>query len=116
MNRITNILTVFSLAILSLGASAYGQSSGSKVTANIPFEFSVGAISLPAGQYEFLQLGDNKFQIRSAEGRSVLILAAASISDENSEKSFLRFGTVDGRHVLLQIFNGNTESGKAFLY
>jgi len=116
VNRITNILTVFSLVVLSLVASAHGQSSGPKVTANIPFEFTVGAVSLPASQYEFLQLGDNKFQVRNAEGRSALIIASASISDENSEKSFLRFAMVDGRHVLIQIFNRNTESGKEFLY
>src|SRR5260221_10130624 len=102
MKRITSILTGFSLAILFFVASAHAQ-SGQRMTANIPFEFTVGNISLPAGQYEFMRTGANIFLVRDADRRGLLTLSSASIQANGlPEKSMLKFATVDGRHVLVQ--------------
>ena len=53
MNRVTNILTILSLAVVFFVASAHAQFDEPRVVANIPFEFTVGTLSLPAGEYEF---------------------------------------------------------------
>lgn len=119
MNRIASILTGLSLAVLFLVASAYAQSDGKRMTANIPFEFTVGSISLPAGQYEFLRTGaeGNIVRVRGVDGRSQFSLISASIQgDGPAEKSMLKFATVDGRHVLVQIWNGHSLSGTEFSY
>src|ERR1700687_2314707 len=78
MKHIASILTGFSLAVLFFVASAHAQ-SGLGITASIPCEFTVGNISLPAGQYEFLSAGDNIFQIRGANRRSLFTLSSAPI-------------------------------------
>ena len=116
MNRIANVLTGFSLAILFFAASAHAQSSGS-MTANIPFEFSVGGVSFAPGQYEFLRAGTYLFQVRDADGRSRMTPASAPIQEnKRPEQSRLTFATVDGRHVLIQIWSGRTASGNEFTH
>ena len=116
MKRIASILTGFSFAVLFFVASAQAQ-SGRRLTANIPFEFTVGSLSLPAGQYEFLGTGDNIVEVRSADRRSLFTLSSASIQGNDlPEKPMLKFVTVDGRHVLVQIWNGFAANGSEFSY
>jgi hypothetical protein len=115
MKRIASILTGLSLAVLFFVASAHAQSG--RITANIPFEFTVGSISLPAGQYEFLDTGANIVQVRGADRRSLFTLSTASIqANDLPEKSMLKFVTVDGRHVLVQIWNDLAANGNEFPY
>ena len=114
MKRIASILTGLSLAVLFFVASAHAD-SGQRMTANIPFEFNVGNISLPAGQYEFIRNDNDIYQIRYADGRSLFALASNSIlANEVSEKSGLKFATVDGRRVLIQIWNERADIGSNF--
>jgi len=116
MKRIAGILTGLSLAVLFFVASAHAE-SGQRMTANIPFEFNVGDISFPAGQYEFIRTDDDIYQIRDADGRSLFALAATSIQANGvPDKSTLKFATVDGRHVLVQIWNERSDIGNEFYH
>jgi hypothetical protein len=116
MQRIASILTGLSLALLFFVTSAHAE-SGQRVTANIPFEFNVGNISLPAGQYEFTRNDDDVYQIRDAAGRSLFAMASASIQANGvSAKSTLKFATLDGRHVLVQIWNESADLGNKFYH
>jgi hypothetical protein len=115
MKRIANTLTGLSLAVLFFVASAHAQSG--RITANIPFDFTVGSISLPAGQYEFVDTGSNIVQVRGADRRTLYTLSSASIqASQISEKSTLKFSIVDGRHVLVQIWNELAANGNEFPY
>lgn len=117
MKRIASILTGLSLAVLLFVASAHAQYDGQRMTANIPFEFTVGSISFPAGQYEFQRTGANIVLVRGADGRSLFTVASASIQpNELPEKSMLKFASVDGRHVLIQIWNESAAVGNEFNY
>jgi hypothetical protein len=119
MNRIASILTGLALAVLFFVASAHAQSDGHRITANIPFEFTVGSISLPAGQYEFLRAGagGNIVQVRGVDLRSRFFLVSAWIQENGlPEKSMLKFATVNGHHVLVQIWNGRSASGTELRY
>ena len=116
MNRIASTLSGLSLALLFFVASAHADSQ--KVTANIPFEFTFGSVSLPAGQYELSRTGDGHIVVaRDSDGRSWLALASASMrGSEFSTKSLLRFATVDGHHVLFQIWDGTAGDGTELPY
>ncbi len=106
MKRTASILTGLSLAVLFFVASAHAQYFEQKMTVNIPFEFTVGKISFPAGQYDFLRTGGNIFQVRDANRRIVFIVASAPIQPYGfPNKSMLKLATVGGRHVLIQIWN-----------
>jgi hypothetical protein len=114
MKRIASILTGLSFAVLFFVASAHAE-SGQRMTANIPFEFNVGNTPLPAGQYEFIRNDNDIYQIRDAAGRSLFALASTSIqANEVPGKSALKFATVDGRHVLIQIWNQRADIGNGF--
>jgi hypothetical protein len=116
VNRISSILTGLSLAILFFVGSAHAQYDGQRMTANVPFEFTVGSISFPAGQYEFVRTGPNLVLIRDADGRSMFTVASAAIeAGVLPGKSALKFATVDGHHVLVQIWNDVAGSGNEFL-
>ncbi|HXJ85783.1 MAG TPA: hypothetical protein VMS18_03135 [Candidatus Binatia bacterium] len=115
MKRVTSILTGLSLAVLCFVAPAHAQSGEQRAIANIPFEFTVGHRSFPAGQYDFVRTESGVYMVRDADGHGVLVLSSAQIQpDGMPEKSMLRFAVVNGRHVLVQIWNGFTSNGNEF--
>jgi hypothetical protein len=117
MKRMTSILAGLLLSVLFGVASANAQSGRQTVTANIPFEFSVGNISFPAGQYKFVHTETYIYEVRNANGRTQVVAAGSSIEDSKlTKKSRLRFANVDGRHVLVQIWDGYAGTGNDFAY
>jgi len=114
MQRSASILTGLSLAVLLFVCPAHAER---RMTANIPFEFTVGTVSFPAGHYEFVRAGDSIVQVRDVGGRSLFTMASAPIQENGtSEKSTVKFATVDGRHVLIQIWSEGFSSGYEFPY
>lgn len=115
MKRVANILTVLSLAVLFSVGLVQAQSAGQKMTANIPFDFTVGNLSFQAGQYDFTRTGDGLYLIRDANGRAQMILGGAPIQQNGAvEKSNLRFEIVNGRHILIQAWSEVAASGNDF--
>ena len=108
MNRIASILTVLTLAVLFSAGSAHAQSNGHRMDVNIPFEFTVGSVSLPAGQYEFQRTGTggDVVLVHDANGHSQFTIVTSLEANEYPEKSALKFATTaDGRHVLTQLWD-----------
>jgi hypothetical protein len=117
MKRIASILAGLSLAALFFAPSAHAQYDAQKMTANIPFEFTVGNISLPAGQYEFQRTGFNIYLIRDANGLSRYTASSVPIEAYGlTKKRTVKFVTMNGRHFLVQIWNGNVATGSEFQY
>jgi len=70
--RVVAILGIFlGLAVVSVHAQA-----PSKVEINIPFEFSAGKTTLPAGVYSIKRMSGNNVTLRSEDGKSSVILNA----------------------------------------
>ena len=114
MNRIANILTGLSLAVLFFGASPHAQSE-QRMSGNIPPAFTGGALSLLAGQYEFRGVGNNIIQLRDSHGRSVFALSSAPVEANGlPQKSTFKFAVVNGHHVLIQIGNDLAGNGNEF--
>jgi hypothetical protein len=114
MNR-NSILTGLSLALVFFVASTQAQSDEPRTVANIPFEFSVGTLSFPAGQYQFQRTESGLVAVRDAGGNTQFTLAAASLQYNGIPgKSRLRFVTLQGRHVLTQVWNDQSASGYEF--
>lgn len=117
MNRIASTLAGVSLAVLFFVASAHAQSE--RMTANIPFDFTFGAVSLPAGQYQFSRTGagGNIVVARNADGHTWFALATAPIEESGlPAKSQLKFAVEDGRDVLVQIWNDQAAVGTELPY
>jgi hypothetical protein len=106
MNRIARITTTLSLAVLLLGGVANAQYNDQKVTAKVPFDFVVGGTVLPAGQYVFLRTGINQLLVRDAEGHNFVTVITGSVeAQKKPQNSKLKFETVNGSHVLVQLWS-----------
>ena len=100
MKRYFNIpLAIVLLAgVLVVGAQAQ-SSSTQRVIATIPFAFSVGKTTLPAGRYTITVLNSSSdlkiLQVRSMDGRSSAIMLTTSVpvsATEHAKLVFERYG------------------------
>ena len=112
MNRLTNTATTLSIAVLLLAGAAHAQFNDQKITATIPFEFVAGTSTLPAGQYVFLRTGSNQVLVRDGEGHNIVtVLTGMAQTLTVPSQPSLKFETVDGAHVLVQIWNDHERIG-----
>jgi hypothetical protein len=100
--RIVAILGIlFTFAVASVHAQ-----TPSKVEVNIPFEFSAGKTTLPAGVYSIKRMSGNNVTLRSKDGHSSVILNAP-VTDGSSDPNaverivFERYGD---QYALSQIW------------
>lgn len=100
MKRFFNIslATIILASALTIGAQAQ-SSSAQRVIATIPFSFTAGHKTLPAGKYTITVLNpssDRKIlQIRSMNGRSSVIVQTTGVisaATENAKLVFDRYG------------------------
>ena len=94
-NKTYRIVAILGL-LLTFAVAGYAQAP-SKVEVNIPFEFSAGKTTLPAGQYSIKRLSGNNVTLRSADGKQSVILNAPvtqNSSDPNAVERlvFERYG------------------------
>jgi len=105
------VLTILAAAVL-LVASAHAQFAPMMLKASVPFEFSVGKKSYPAGDYLIQRTGPNTLSLRSAEGQFLAVIQTGPVQSLNQRaSSVLRFRTVGGRHVLEQVWQSGTTLG-----
>lgn len=95
------IIVVFA-GVLAINAHAQTQ----RLTANIPFAFSAGKTTLPAGRYTVTVLNpssDRKaLQIRSLNGRSSVVILTTGIIGHASDNAKLVFERYGDRYVFAQ--------------
>jgi hypothetical protein len=99
--RIVAILGIF----LAFAVAGYAQAP-SKVEVNIPFEFSAGKTTLPAGIYSIKRLSGNTVTLRSEDGKSSVILNAPvtnSSTDPNAVERVV-FDRYGDQYALAQIW------------
>jgi hypothetical protein len=100
--RTVAILGIFlAFAVASVKAQA-----PSKVEVNIPFEFSAGKTTLPAGIYSIKRMSGNNVTLRSKDGQSSVILSAPvtdSSSDPNAVERIV-FEKYGEQYALSQIW------------
>ena len=99
--RIVAILGI----LLTFAVAGYAQAP-SRVEVNIPFEFSAGKTTLPAGVYSIKRMSGNNVTLRSKDGHSSVILNAPvtdSSSDPNAVERIV-FEKYGNQYALAQIW------------
>ena len=101
----------FVFGIGTLTASAQGQ----LLTADIPFEFTVGKATLPAGEY-LIKLpetgGARVVTFRKADGEAVAVVMTNPVNSRGAEiASGLVFVKTGDRHFLYQVHTEGRETG-----
>ena len=108
------ILAVFSLLLTMSAVAVHAQPKRSII--NVPFSFTVGHTTLPAGEYsvEPNRKDSNSFWlIQSMKGQDSVLFATNSVwTSETQENTRLVFNNYDGQYFLSQIWNAGDNSGR----
>ena len=100
--RLVAILGIF----LAFAAASVNAQAPSKVEVNIPFEFSAGKTTLPAGVYSIKRMSGNNVTLRSDDGKSSVILNAPVTNGSTDPNAVERivFERYGDQFVLAQIW------------
>ena len=112
----TTLALIVTLALVTAVISVNAQSANSnRVVANVPFEFSVGYKSMPAGEYsvQTITSASNGLLIRSADGKiSALRLSDATETRKDKPAARLVFHRYGERYFLAEVWNGTDNTGR----
>lgn len=97
-------LSFLSAAFFTLTAtSAFAQPAG-RVSVKVPFEFTVGSVALPAGDYTLQEDQAGIVTIASRNTlKSVMVLTSADAAATGADQPRLHFDRVNGVYNLTQI-------------
>ena len=105
-------LTAIFAILLGLAVAGVQAQAPSKVEVNIPFEFSAGTKTLQPGVYSIKRLSGNYLTLRSADGKSSVILnALASLTSLDDKGERLVFKKYGDQYFLSQIWL-TTDTGR----
>ena len=106
MKNILNITLAIMILVGVAAVNTHAQTGAQKVVATIPFAFSVGKVTLPAGKYTVAVLNptsDRKIlQIRSTDGRASAMVITTDITGNMSENAQLVFHRYGDRYFFAQ--------------
>ena len=110
----TMLVLVVTLALTLAVVSANGQSTANRVVANVPFEFSVGYKTLPAGDYSVQSIVScDGLLIQSGDGKvSALRLSDTTRQIKDKPKARLVFHRYGERYFLAEVWNGVEKAGR----
>jgi hypothetical protein len=111
--------TLLAMAIIVAGVSAQAQSLQYRLTADIPFEFSVSGKKLPAGEYWVSRAqeasGDAVLQIKSTDGSSIATRFSIPIISFNPKnRGELIFHKYGEQYFLSEVWPAGASTGRAF--
>jgi hypothetical protein len=100
--------TMIALAVLvaSMAVAANAQNGGRRLVANIPFQFNVGAKTLPAGDYTIAQTNPSSnhavLQIRTQDGTESVLVQMNSLVGKMKDGSTLVFRRYGNKYFFAQ--------------
>lgn len=101
------------LSVLTLGYIAQAQSPERTIKANIPFEFSVGNRSFPAGRYSLVRVHPFLLELRDPDGRVLANVLTQSVQSQTAPaQPRLLFDNDGGEHALTQVWQENESIGQ----
>ena len=108
------------MTIIAASASAKAQTLEYRITANIPFDFSLGEKKLPAGKYWINRsqsgTGDTVIQIRSTDGHQNITHLTIPVQTLNPMKTgVLVFHRYGDEYFLSKIWPAGGSTGRALV-
>ena len=105
--------TLTSLMLVVVGLAMRVQAQSAVIRVNIPFEFSFGDHTFPAGDYFLVQPRQHLVLLRDWQKRSiaqVLTVGICSLTPAAATK--LKFDYFGGQHVLTEVWQEHDSSGE----
>jgi hypothetical protein len=109
--RVVILLSFFTL----LCAAAHAQSAYTPMRAHIPFSFSIGRETMPAGDYHisFVNTESNPhiLAIKSPDGRIARFMQMSTVEGKARERGRLIFNRYDSQYFLSQVWKPAERTG-----
>ncbi|MDT4955445.1 MAG: hypothetical protein QOJ02_3583 [Acidobacteriota bacterium] len=113
--KLYSAFAMLSLVLMLAVISVQAQSRG-KIEVNVPFEFSLGNKTLPAGAYSVRQLSRNSILIESADGQTRVIAqtpgTAQAGEGERATQERLVFHQYGNQYFLAQVWMTRGSDGR----
>lgn len=113
LKSLSGVTMIMVLALVSAVASVRPQVSN-KVIANIPFAFSVGYKTMPAGEYTVLQINNsNGLLIQSMDGKTSAVRLSSGVESSKTQSlARLVFHRYGEHYFLAQVWNDSDKTGR----
>lgn len=109
-----SVLTMLLSTFIGMTGPA-SAATGTFVKVNIPFEFSVGDRTFPAGEYSLTQLRPDIIALYDSRGHNVdIALAYVKTNLEPPTDTKVKFEVVGGRHMLAEMCTAGESTGAVF--
>jgi len=96
-------LSLISAAALALSASQ-GFAQSNRVSVKVPFDFTAGSTTLPAGTYGFTEDRSGVMIISSVDRhKAIAVLTNPEAGGNGSETSTVKFDKVNGQYALTEV-------------
>ena len=120
VNVLKKVSLLCAILLVTVVASAQGQTLGSRVKANIPFDFSIGDKKLPSGEYSVGRVRPNfddvVLSIEDQGGRSKAIRTSIPvITRDITSKGKLVFHRYGDQYFLYQVWPAGATTGRQFV-
>jgi len=112
--RVYISVVVVALVGLFAASTAKAQMSGRLLTANIPFEFQVGNVSLPAGEYSIRQANTASVVAvlrLSKDGRSLALVHMIPVIGKSQERAKLIFHRYGSQYFFAEVWTVGENTG-----
>ena len=112
------ILAITSLLVLGSFAATQATRAQEPIDVNIPFAFTVGGTTLPAGEYRVQKMDGNNavLLIRCDEPKkAVMVVTNATRSGKQQEQTKLVFNRYNDHYFLSQVWRAGSSSGRELL-
>jgi hypothetical protein len=111
-NLIVRTLMSIIFAVMALAATSRAQSI-QVIKVNIPFEFSFGGHSFPAGEYSLVQPRPHFLELRDSRAHFIAqVLTGGIYSRTPATSTNLKFYSSNGRHMLAEVWERQESSGE----
>jgi hypothetical protein len=114
MRKLSLIVVTLSFLVIAGRASAYAQVTDT-IEANIPFDFTVGKMNLPAGKYTIKRLdsiSEGVMEIRGADGHLARVFITESAqAARDPHRTEMIFDRAGDRLFLSEIFEQGNRFG-----
>lgn len=115
-NKIYGVIAILGMFLGFAMVNVQGQAP-SKVRVDIPFEFSAGKTTLPAGVYTIKRMSGELLRLRSEDGKSAVILNAPVTNSSNDPNAVERlvFSKHGEEYFLSQIWLSATSGRQVWI-
>lgn len=120
VNVLKKASVLFAILLVTVVASAQGQTLGPRVRANIPFDFHIGETKLPSGKYSVGRARQNSddvvISVEDERGRGKALRTSMPVQTrDTTSKAKLVFHRYGDQYFIYQIWPAGATTGRQFM-